>query len=107
MDNAFKFMKIDSRVEGIFSKSFKHIKCSVIVEPSVIEDLSSNEISELDAFHATNVYMVERNDDYYCGIRADHFVVEEGWSEFNEGLNYLVTANHKGIRRMTLVSMEV
>lgn len=48
--------------------------------------------------------MVEKDDDYYCGIRANHFVVEVGYSETRTGLVYLATANHKGIRCVTMIA---
>jgi len=59
-------------------------------------------------FHADKVFMLEANDEYLFGIRANHFVVEEGYSENHfyrkgeEGKEeattpscILVSANHK------------
>lgn len=62
----------------------------------------------MHSFHAENVRMLEAHDEYLFGIRANHFVVEEGSSEDhvrgNEKDGYqtrnsiLVSANHKGFR---------
>ncbi|MBX8938509.1 hypothetical protein [Enterococcus gilvus] len=56
-------------------------------------------------FHATEISIHTEEDDYFAGIRADHFVIEEGWSEaegFVPGKAIvIVTANHKGIRTST------
>lgn len=59
----------------------------------------------LNTFHASNVFMIERDDDYFCGIRADHFVVEVGVSEMldEDTTVYVVSANHKGLRSVTVV----
>ena len=54
--------------------------------------------------------MVEVDDEYLCGMRADHFVVEIGVSEHddyddneeNVNIYFLVSANHKGMRLATL-----
>lgn len=76
----------------------------VIVEPKSIEELVPNEIFALNVFHPQNVYMVTMNDDYFLGMRANHFVIEEGTSEeYGEVPVYLVSANHKGIRLQTLL----
>ncbi|MCD5088300.1 hypothetical protein E3O52_05275 [Enterococcus faecium] len=50
--------------------------------------------------------MVEKDDDYYCGIRANHFVVEVDYSEIRAELIYLVTANHKGNRCVTMIAKD-
>ena len=47
--------------------------------------------------------MIKKDDDYFCGIRADHFVIEVGFSEHRQGLIYLITANHKGNRCVTMI----
>lgn len=66
------------------------------------------ECEALDLFHAEDVFMVERDDNYFCKIRADHFVVEIGWTEADppgDGpVQYycVVTANHKGNRQSVI-----
>ena len=52
----------------------------------------------ISQFHMTSATVVKMNDDYFCGIRANHFVVEFGWSEAEEGDFLLITSNHKGFR---------
>lgn len=50
------------------------------------------------------MFLLERDDDYFAGIRASHFCIEVGINEFGPGIFYLITANHKGCRAMTLLS---
>ena len=51
----------------------------------------------IEAFHPTNVQMVERDDDWFCDMRANHFVVITGWGEDGyDQYSIMVIANHKG-----------
>lgn len=82
----------------------------VNIKPTAFSNLTEDDIEKLDAFHASDVMMIELPDEYFCGIRANHFVVEFGWSEldfYDEGENpvnqILITANHKGVRMLTLI----
>jgi len=51
----------------------------------------------IETFHPTNVKMVERDDSWFCGMRANHFVVIAGWNEEDYDLySIMVIANHKG-----------
>lgn len=71
----------------------------------------------ISVFHTKQVYMIEQKDEYFAGIRADHFVVEVGFSEnsiedsdntgdINDEKKYaLITANHKGERRISIVDL--
>lgn len=43
------------------------------------------------------------NDNYFCGLRAEHFCIEYGYSEADSDGRILISANHKGIRLMTLL----
>lgn len=62
----------------------------------------------IHSFHAEKVHMLEAEDGYLFGIRAHHFVVEEGSSEdhyrgdeeegYQRRKSIVVSANHKGIR---------
>ena len=62
-------------------------------------------------FHATAGVMLKGHDEYFCGIRGDHFMVEFGWSEDYGGIRsnaaweeracVIVTGNHKGTRICT------
>lgn len=107
MKNAFDFLSIEKRLTALVSGGFKFAKGKVTIKPKSLSELTTADISELDAFHSEKVYMIEKPDDYFCGMRANHFVVEEGVSEFNESVNYLVSANHKGIRMLTLIEMVI
>lgn len=80
------------------------------INAKLLSELEQQDIEELDAFHAQDVVMLELPDEYFYGIRADHFVIEFGWSELyyhDEGKNpvaqILITANHKGKRALTLL----
>lgn len=57
------------------------------------------------SFHCNEVFMVERDDEHFCGIKANHLVVEVGWSEaLMEDYNvFIVTGNHKGNRCVTVL----
>ncbi|WP_209304576.1 hypothetical protein [Streptococcus cuniculi] len=75
-----------------------------IIFCNTVENLTSVEIDELNAFHARSCCMILKNDDYYYGLRANHFVVEEGWSERHIFSRMkLISANHKGGRAMVLI----
>ena len=51
----------------------------------------------IESFHPTTVQMVERNDSWFCGMRANHFVVITGWNEEDyDRYSIMVIANHKG-----------
>lgn len=39
------------------------------------------------------------DDEYFCGIRANHFLVEYGYTEASEANYFVVTGNHKGYRQ--------
>lgn len=79
------------------------LSLNVIVDARSIEELSEKDTSEINAFHAEKVYMIEEDDELFLGMRANHFVVEEGYSEYHRGAAYLISANHKGIRLQTLL----
>lgn len=53
-------------------------------------------------FHAKHYFVAEAPDEYVGGLRADHFMLEVGHSEycylFSEESVYVLTANHKGAR---------
>ena len=96
-------------VDEVFLSNF-YRDCRIVVQPRCIEEFDTYEIDEFDRFHAKNVAIVKADDDYLCGMRADHFVVEIGISENDDyddnedslNIYFLVSANHKGARLMTL-----
>lgn len=85
----------------------------------------------LETFHTNEVHMHTENDEWWSGIRADHFVVEFGGIEYtldelgldNIGIEEtyafvdeestgkmadfcLVTGNHKGCRRTAVLLLD-
>lgn len=83
---------------------FYNDKRNIIIGSKYLSDLTDNDIEELNNFHMQNVFMIDKNDDYLCGIRADHFCIEYGLSELHKN-NYiiLITANHKGARKISML----
>ena len=69
-----------------------------IMSDPTYKPIAPKDLEIYTGFHASAIYSFEKDDAYACGIRANHFVVEEGYSEYADGLWYVVTANHKGIR---------
>lgn len=91
------------------TERYKEIATLTLIEDEL---QVTGDIKSMAAFHAERVYMVEADDDYLFDMRANHFVIEEGWSETlwvdDESFNFdlipcfLVTANHKGTRKQKL-----
>ena len=78
----------------------------IIFKSKRITDLSPEDIDELNNFHMHETILITKNDDYLCGIRANHFCVEIGMSEnYEDRIIILVTANHKAFRMMTMMYM--
>lgn len=93
-------------IEGTITSIYKD-KDNVLFEGIMFDDIGKDIISILESFHMKELFMLELEDDYFCGIRANHFCIEYGYNEHFLGKdNYgliLVTANHKGWRQMTLL----
>ena len=70
-----------------------------------LTELTKDDMHILSGFHTSDVDMIVLNDDYFCGIRANHFVIEFGQSEYYEGDLVLITANHQGTRALTLIDI--
>lgn len=70
-----------------------------------LESLNNVDLEILSTFHAQDVLKVEKDDSHFCGIRANHFAIEVGWSESlleDNSTVYVITANHKGSRVVTV-----
>lgn len=104
IEQSERFLNIESRLEELVKGGFNKIRGKVVFN-KFIENLSDFDKKYLNNFHVTNVSMVEKDDEYFVGLRANHFVVEEGWNEKNNNIWYLVSCNHKGNRAMTLIEM--
>ena len=93
-------------IKTLLDELYKN-KNNVIIDRQLINDMSF--ISPiLETFHMQEVYLVTTNDDYLCGIRANHFSVEFGYSELGTDDNQsviLITGNHKGNRCLTLMKV--
>ncbi|AEB29597.1 hypothetical protein CAR_c09040 [Carnobacterium sp. 17-4] len=79
------------------------LNLKVLFEAKPYDELTEKDMSELNSFHPEKVHMLEENDDYFLGMRANHFVIEEGTSENHDQITYLISANHKGIRKQTML----
>lgn len=99
-------MKKDYVLERVLEHLFLD-KENVLVN-QLAEGMTEEELSYIDRFHPDDVFMVERPDAYFCGLRADHFVVEVGEMEAMgcSNLAFLISANHKGSRGMTLIYLK-
>ncbi len=53
----------------------------------------------LQQFHMIATISFHLDDEYFCGIRANHFLVEYGYTEASEANYLVVTGNHKGYRQ--------
>ena len=95
---------IEQRLLWLYENKFTKIESEIVFEINFYMDVYQEDIDELTVFHAKEVFMIEKDDDYFCGIRADHFVVEVGFSEQRPGKIYLITANHKGNRCVTMIA---
>lgn len=85
-------------------------KDKVLISRKYIQELSSNEMLKLRMFHTKDVEVIRKDDEMFCGLRANTFVIERGFSEVFgiDVVVYVITANHKGCRAITmLVSDEV
>lgn len=76
----------------------------VVIPPTGISSLTDYE-DHLNEFHMSSLYLVTRDDDYFCNIRANHFCVEVGYNEISNEKQILITANHKGMRYLTMLKM--
>ena len=73
----------------------------------LIENISSQlereEEEILDGFHPQEVLKITKDDERYCGSRANTFVVMFGWDE-DSGYEktILIHSNHKGSLHYTM-----
>ena len=88
----------EQKIQELFSN-----ENSIIFKQKSLEDLNSNDIHELNCFHMNEIDLLILNDNYFCGLRAEHFCIEYGYSEADSDGRILISANHKGIRLMTLL----
>lgn len=100
-------MNIRQKSEDYLQKLYDNNDFIIIDNHEIdnLKNLQGIDLDILNTFHAQDVFMVERNDSRFCGIRANHFVVEIGWSEAlleDNSPVYVITANHKGDRVVTV-----
>lgn len=90
-------------ISKLIDQQFR-VEDNIIIPPTDVGALGEHE-EYLNAFHMNELYLVERDDEYFCGIRANHFCVEVGYSENDNEKQILISANHKGVRRVTMLRM--
>lgn len=77
-----------------------------LISPRSLSELSLDDIELLNGFHMTEILSFELNDEYFLGMRANHFCVEIGYNEHIEGATQvLISANHKGVRLISLFNV--
>ena len=80
-------------IRGAFEGTKKHFT----VEYGTSEDVvCADDLEIASSFHPVASVMLEADDDYFCGLRANHFVVCYGRCEVNDSPWISITANHKG-----------
>lgn len=57
----------------------------------------------IKTFHPSTSRVHIEKDNWFCGIRADHFVITEGWDESDWTESILIMGNHEGTLRFTLL----
>ncbi len=94
-------LKSESEIEGFLS--FLYINGNIVF-CELLEYLQKSQIELLNKFHAKNIRQINMNDSYFCGIKANTFCIEAGESEEDsENEYFLISANHKGMRKITLL----
>lgn len=111
IDNSEKNTLI-SEIIGQYGKKNVLFKNLDLFDRSKSQSINETAIKFLSGFHTEDSAMIERQDDYFVGLRANHFVIEIGKSEYpyeNDRLDQkyaLVTANHKGKRVITGIRLD-
>lgn len=82
------------------------MKREKIIDAKPLWNLSAKEFEELDAFHTQFARTIEVSTCVLCGIEADLFIIEEGWSENYVGKATVITANHEGNRYITMINYD-
>jgi hypothetical protein len=49
---------------------------NVLIDHASLRSLSEDQMSIIEGFHLNELYMIELDDDYFCGICANHFCIE-------------------------------
>ncbi|MFI8612247.1 hypothetical protein [Staphylococcus capitis] len=93
-----------SLVENLIENAYLNAKENRTL---LIEDISfqldTHERELLDGFHPQEVLKVTKDDAYYCGSRANTFVVMFGWDEMSGyEKTVLIHSNHKGCLHYTM-----
>ena len=59
------------------------------------------------SFHPKNSRLLLKNDDYFCGLRANTFVIVEGFCEWDNYDVILIIANHKGVLSYVMIEGDI
>ena len=100
-------MNISKKLENYIQSLYDNEDFRLIDNHEIDDLYSLNDtvLEVLNTFHAKDVLKVEKDDNRFCGIRANHFVIEVGWSEAllkDDSTVYVINANHKGSRVVTV-----
>ncbi|MGY0242251.1 hypothetical protein ACW189_08525 [Limosilactobacillus fermentum] len=69
-----------------------------------VENVNVDDIDEDQSFHPNgHMTSINLHDEYFFGVRADHFVFIDGWDEEKED-SILMVANHKGKLMIKLIT---
>lgn len=78
MENKRELLELENRLNALYDKKNEGMRSTVVIDSISIEELTNEQIKELNQFHTTDVDMIEKDDNYLCGLRANHFIVEVG-----------------------------
>lgn len=95
---------MEKLVESLIENAYLNAKenRTLLIE-NISSQLELEEIEILDSFHPQEVLKISKDDEYYCGSRANTFVVMFGWDE-DSGYEktILIHSNHKGNLHYTM-----
>lgn len=87
----------DEELLNYFMKNGSYPKYEIY---SVFYGENIYDISIVEDFHIDHAETLELPDDYFCGIRANHFALIYGWKEQDvcdpSCRSVIILANHKG-----------
>ncbi|MDK9867816.1 hypothetical protein [Staphylococcus equorum] len=93
--------------ERYFEKVYKQaLNENGLLVNNGLSDLNTNEIDLLNGFHAKETLTIKKDDEYFCGARAETFIIMLGWNEHSYYFDYedivLIQSNHKGHMHFTM-----
>lgn len=84
----------DEELFNYFRKNGSYPKYKI---SSVFDEDNIYNISSVKGFHIDHAETLELPDSYFCEMRANHFAIIYGYSEFDfNNRSVIILANHKG-----------